>query len=162
MVTQETLRELFSYDPETGLFTRIIGRKGVAAGAIAGTVALNGYITIGIDKKRYYAHRLAWLWVHGEMPEFLIDHENGNKTDNRIANLRRADKAKNAANSKIQANNKSGHKNVCWHKGMKKWHVQLRFDGKQHNLGFYSCLDEAAEVARKARIERHKEFARHS
>lgn len=161
MVTQETLRELFSYEPETGLFKRLVGRKGVSAGAIAGTKTLNGYISIGIGKHKYYAHRLAWLWHHGVMPDFLIDHANGDKSDNRIDNLREADKSKNASNSRFHAKNKSGHKNVCWHKSMKKWHVQIRAAGKKYNLGFYSSLDEAAEVARSARSELHKEFARH-
>lgn len=73
MVTQDRLKELFTYDPDTGLFTRTIGRKGVAAGSIAGTVLLNGYIKISIDHKQYLAHRLAWIYVNGYAPD-SIDH----------------------------------------------------------------------------------------
>lgn len=162
MVTQEELKRLFSYDPETGLFTRLIGRKGVAAGAIAGAVMLNGYIAIGIKPKKYLAHRLAWFYHYGEWPEKMLDHVNGNKSDNRICNLRPCDKSKNACNSKLQINNKSGVKGVCWHKAMKKWHVQLRFEGKQHNLGFFDSLEEAARFVRQAREQHHGEFARHA
>lgn len=162
MVTQEELKRLFSYDPETGLFTRLIGRQGVAAGTIAGTRMLNGYTAISIKPKKYYAHRLAWLYMTGEWPEDLLDHINGDPADNRFQNLRPALKCQNSFNSKRNTRNKSGVKGVCWHKAMKKWHVQLRFNGKQQNLGFFDNLDVAAEFVRKAREQYHGEFARHA
>lgn len=160
MITKERLAQLFSYDPETGLFTRIIGRKGVAAGAIAGAKMFNGYIAIGIDHKQYLAHRLVWLWVHGQLPSKHIDHINGNREDNRISNLRLVDRVENMRNMKMPASNKSGVKGVCWHKAMKKWHVQIRHSGEQHSLGFFDDLAEAEKCIEAARAELHKEFAR--
>ena len=98
-LTAERLREALSYNPETGLFTRRIRCGRIAPGEIAGTIALNGYITISLDGRRYYAHRLAWLYVHGEWPQKLY-HTNRDRADNRIANLRESTHAHNSANAK--------------------------------------------------------------
>lgn len=166
MVTQEYLKWLFSYDPETGLFTRLVARKGVAAGAIAGCRTLNGYTTISIKidgvVSRFYAHRLAWLYIHGEWPIDVLDHVNGDRSDNRMINLRAAQKNQNSFNARMKSSNKSGVKGVCWHKAMKKWHAQLRFNGEQQNLGFFDNLEEAERIVRLARETHHGEFARHA
>jgi hypothetical protein len=87
-LTQGRLRELLSYDPETGAFTWLVslGRR-VRVGDVAGT--FNGrYWAITVNKRIYMAHRLAWLYVYGSFPKYELDHINGDKIDNRIVNLR--------------------------------------------------------------------------
>lgn len=98
ILTAERLRELLTYDPETGEFRWRYTRGCRARGQIAGTVTCLGYLTIAIDGRKYKAHRLAWLHVHGEWPYPEIDHINRIKLDNRLVNLRRATRAENNAN----------------------------------------------------------------
>jgi HNH endonuclease len=83
------LRELFSYDSETGLFTRRFALRQYPAGIVAGSKRNNGYVALTIDRRVYQLHRLAWFWVHGSCPDQL-DHINQIRDDNRIANLRLA------------------------------------------------------------------------
>jgi hypothetical protein len=101
MLTAERLRELLDYDPETG---RFIWRKDhptakhIKAGSVAGTKNGRGYWVIGVAGAKYVAHRLAWLYVTGEWPAHLVDHENGDRLDNRFANLREATDSQNNFN----------------------------------------------------------------
>ena len=100
-LTQERLKELLHYDPETGVFRWKVDRpKGVKIGNKAGTLDQDGYRKISLDGKRFYAHRLVWLYVHGEFPFDQIDHKNRVPDDNRLVNLRQATSGENRANSK--------------------------------------------------------------
>ena len=109
MITQEYLKSVLSYDPETGIFTwkyrqGLIGKKiswnTRYSEKQAGTIDPVGYLGIAIEYKRYYAHRLAWLYMTGELPKKYIDHLNGNKSDNRFLNLREATNSENQQNQK--------------------------------------------------------------
>lgn len=98
-LTQERLKELFKYDPETGLFTRLVSTNNrVKIGDVAGNARADGYIKIRVDFDMHYAHRLAWLYMTGEWPTQKIDHISGNKSDNRWKNLRDVSIATNAQN----------------------------------------------------------------
>lgn len=92
-VTQERLRELFSYDPEVGAFLR---RK--PTGRPVGGQDRDAYRTLAIDGRIYRQHRLAWLYVSGRWPVAQLDHVNGNRQDNRIANLRECSNSENRQN----------------------------------------------------------------
>jgi hypothetical protein len=100
MFGQADLKQILDYDQNTGVFrwaTRKCQRK--RAGEIAGSVSNKGYVMIGIDYKKYSAHRLAWLYVHGDWPAGEIDHINRDRTDNRISNLRVATRRQQIENS---------------------------------------------------------------
>lgn len=96
-LTAARLRELLSYNADTGIFTRIQSRRGCAAGTLAGSINTAGYCVIRIDYSYYYAHRLSFIYMVGECPE-IVDHINGNRSDNRFINLRPSSKKLNAQN----------------------------------------------------------------
>ena len=89
MINSNELRALLTYDKDTGVFRRNTSSGGQEIGSIAGTISKYGYIRIRIKNKAYFAHRLAWLYEYGVWPENEIDHINGEKSDNRLINLRK-------------------------------------------------------------------------
>lgn len=108
----------------------------------------------------YAAHRLAWVYVHGIIPSNMIDHINGDKDDNRIANLREATSSQNQRNTVKKSTNKSGYKGVCWHKRQKKWQVSIRYDGKPHHIGYFDNVLDASNAYIIASNTFHGEFSR--
>ena len=100
LITISELIAQLNYEPETGIFTWKKAKRGhTKAGAKAGTIRPNGYINITINRKPYYAHRLAWFYTTGQWPTHHIDHINGVRDDNRIENLREADRKSTRLNS---------------------------------------------------------------
>ena len=114
-LTAERLREVLDYGPDTGVFTwKIRTNSRVKVGDVAGALRPDGYIQISIDGRLHRAHRLAWLYVTGESPPDQIDHINGVRDDNRIANLRLATSAENKQNlRRAKSRNKTGFLGVC-------------------------------------------------
>jgi hypothetical protein len=153
------LRSIYDYDPDTGHFTHKTGRpRGGWAkpGKIAGCRRSDGYILIRIKGFNYRAHRLAWFYTHGRWPTDLIDHANGDPSDNRIHNLREATRSSNAANSKRPSDNTSGYKGVTLAKRSQRWQAQV--NGRY--LGLFSTVEAAADAYARAAKELHGEFAR--
>jgi hypothetical protein len=145
MLTAERLREVAVYDHETGVFSWKIPRRRVRVGAAAGTVSKRGYIDICVDCQVYKAHRLAWLYTYGEWPVALIDHINGDKTDNRLANLRPATKAENGANrTKHESRNTSGYRGVHWDKRGQRWVAHIKQNGVGIHIGSFRTPAEAS------------------
>lgn len=158
--TAENVRELLSYDPETGVFTWLTTASNRRKqGQIAGCICKRGgYVLIGYKGRIYGAHRLAWLYVHGSWPDRYIDHVNGNPTDNRIANLRLATPAENQRNRRRQNNNTSGYKGVHRHQGM--WRARIAVNGRHISLGLYHNPEDAHRAYAIAAERYHGEFAR--
>jgi hypothetical protein len=159
MITQEELKRHLSYDPETGVFTRKLSNTAnISVGDVAGTLC-SGYLRVMILGKRYQAHRLAWLYMTGCHAPGLIDHINGDGTDNRFSNLRPASKSQNGMNRRIQKNNSSGYPGVCWHKNLQRWTVTYKKNNKIIYVGCYEELDEVVSASKMARAENFGEFA---
>ena len=158
VLTVERLRELLDYDPEKGVFTWHAKRRGQKSNGIAGSLTRYGYRSIMIDGRMYRASRLAWLYVHGEWPEKIIDHINGVRDDDRIVNLRPANYAENAANRRQAKNCASGYRGVCWHKPRSKWQVRIKIDGKLKHLGTFDHIEEAVAVYDNAATAAFGEF----
>ena len=154
----EKLRDVLDYDPQSGHFTwRRTGNRALCPGDRAGCLHPRGYIHIKIGAYSYAAHRLAWLYVHGEWPAAKLDHRNGVRSDNRIANLRPCKgPVENNQNTKRYASNRSGYHGVGWHKSSGRWRARISVGGKQINLGLFDSADLAAEAYRRAKAANHK------
>lgn len=155
-LTHMRLKELLDYDPETGMFTWKISNRNspIKIGSEAGTLDSGGYCQIKIDGTHYKAHRLAWLYVHNNWPKYQIDHINGIRADNRLANLRAATSSENSQNQRCaNKDSKTGLLGIYPHG--KKYVAQIRLNGKTHRLGIFQTPEEAHEVYLKAKRELH-------
>jgi len=147
------LKEMLYYNPETGLFTWLVSKKGhIKAGDIAGYIHSSGYRIICINGKRYRAHRLAWLYMTGAWPECQIDHDNQIRSDNRFLNLKEATNEQNAKNCKRRVDNTSGVTGVWFHKQVGKWCSEIFVKGKKISLGVYENINDAIAVRETANI----------
>lgn len=155
MLTQERLKELLDYDPETGVFIRLASRGNASKGAIAGSPDSKGYLRIFIEGKRYKAHRLAWLYVYGVWPAHQIDHINRTKSDNRIANLRETTNMQNCWNQGVRKNNKTRLLGVHLHKKTGKYRALIGVDNNTKHLGLYVTPEEAHAAYLAAKNEMH-------
>jgi len=154
------LREALSYDPETGKFywrtkvsiKTVVGRE-------AGSLWPSGYVAIRVFGQRYMAHRLAWAFIHGELPDCDVDHENRIKSDNRISNLRLATRSQNMANTELRRTNTSGVKGVYWCKRTNRWVARVMKNGKHIWVGAYQDLNIAAVKVREAHEQAFGSFS---
>lgn len=160
-LTAERLRCALEYEPRTGNFIwRERPSNRVRVGDIAGNVnKRTGYKSIKIDGLSYYSHRLAWLHVYGEWPQGIIDHRDGDKTNNRIENLRAATLAQNAANAKRPVHNTSGFKGAWFHGRDRRWVANIKVDRKTKYLGSFDTREEAHAAYMAAARSLHGEFA---
>lgn len=155
------LRELLIYSSETGDF---FWREWVGGTAHAGTVAGSpnsaGYTLVKIDGHKHQASRLAWTYFYGAEPERDIDHINGNRRDNRIANLREVTRAQNKANSGPPINSVSGVKGVFWNAKRRRWQARICLgDDRRQHLGYFNDLKAAEAAYAKAEIAARGEYA---
>ena len=158
----KALKDMLSYCKDTGVFTWIVKRKGTKGiYSEAGYVTPDGYRAIGITVEGKFAlikaHRLAWFFVHGEIPKY-IDHINRNKLDNSISNLRECTPVENCRNRNISSNCKSGIRGVSWSKANKKWRADININKKHTFLGYFDTIDEATERYKEMAIKTHGEF----
>lgn len=152
MIDRDRLKSLLGYDPITGQFSWNGPMRGVKPGKPVGHRATHGYVTIRLDRRPYYAHRLAWLYMTGEWPPEQIDHINGVGTDNRFANLRLASRAENNVNRPRRRDNSSGFKGV-FRARSGRFTAQIRVDGWPVHIGTFDTAEEAF-AARNREAER--------
>jgi hypothetical protein len=148
------LNEVVSYDAATGGMTwaESIGSK--VAGTPVGRLLKAGYLRARIDGQAHYVHRLAWLYFYGKWPQNLIDHIDGDKTNNRIANLRDVTSSVNQQNrSKPRRDSVSGLMGVRASQG--KWCATIRVDGKDCFLGYHSTPEAASAAYQSAKSRSH-------
>lgn len=160
-LTVTRLREVLNYDPQTGVFTRRSSCGGEPAGSVAGSPNQYGHIRVHVDGRRYQAHRLAWLYMSGEWPStrLEVDHINGNRGDNRWANLRLADKSMNMQNQRhARRDSQSGLLGVetkRWDTGV-AYVARIAHRGKRHHLGTHSTPELAHAAYLDAKRAMHE------
>lgn len=155
MITQERLKELFDYDPETGnLIWNIDRGSNKMRGKIAGYIHSSGYQHVRTGEGQFRAHRLIWIYHYGKEPKEHIDHINGNRSDNRIENLREATRSENMQNrKKAHKNNSVGLIGV--QKSGKKWKAAIRLNTIPIYLGTFDTPEGAHSAYLKAKKELH-------
>lgn len=156
-LTAERARELFDYDPETGLVTRRVDCGNRRKGRAAGSTRPDGRMSIQVDGKSYYSARIIWLLVTGSWPLDCIDHINGNNKDNRWANLREATRRLNNENKhKPNKNNRCGILGVSYNEATKKFISKIRVGGKLLYIGKYDDPSEAYQAYLEEKRKLHK------
>lgn len=150
-ITQDRLKELVHYNQLTGEF------KWIVKGRLPkiGYKNSKGYIQIRLDDVLYMAHRLAWLYVHGEFPTNQIDHINRIKDDNRIANLRIVTNAENHQNMPVRKDSKTGFEGVSFSSREKRWRAYITANKKRYELGLFKDINDAIRVRGEAKLRLH-------
>lgn len=149
-MTQDELKSILHYEPETGVFTWI------NSGLVANSICPLGYRRIKYKKKTYKQHRLAWLYMTGNMPKEFIDHINHIRHDNRWCNLREATNSQNQHNRiKPKTNTKSGLIGAGWNDTAKLWMSSITINKVKINLGYFKTKESAHEAYIEAKRKYH-------
>jgi len=155
MITQSELKQALRYDCDSGelKWLSVRPRSSANVGDIAGCLDHRGYRVIKLNKVRYYAHRLIWLYLHGSFPLHQIDHINGRRDDNREFNIRDVTGSENMKNQKRPKCNNSGVVGVYWFKSFSKWAACIKVNNKQKHLGSFDEFDDAVCARKDAEIK---------
>ena len=158
MITQEILKTLVHYNPDTGIFTAIgPTRGGIVEGTILGSKDKKGYLLIMLLNKRYKAHRLAYLYMLGRFPHNLVDHKDRNKTNNKWNNIREASDSENQQNKiEAQSNNESsGLLGVSYSAKLGRYRARIQINHVVHYLGLFKTAQEAHAKYLEAKLNLH-------
>ena len=155
------LVECVKYDPVSGIFTCRAHqpRSKFFPGDAMGSVISSGYVQIYIDGVSYLAHRLAWLYETGSVPDGDIDHRDLVRTHNWFSNLREATRVQNISNQPVRVTNTSGFKGVSFNKQKGKFQARIRVNGRRLHLGFFEDAASAGAAYDIAASHHHGEFA---
>lgn len=163
-MTRETLKHWLDYDSVTGVFRWRRKAGHMLAGEKAGTIYSNGRRHIIVAGERHFAHRLAWLYVHGVWPSDQLDHINRDRDDNRIANLREATNQQNSVNRLVLKNNRLGVKGVgistIRKRKAQRFRARIRVNDRLIHLGYFSTPEAASAAYQAAAVRYFGEFAR--
>jgi len=154
--TLARVSELFAYDLETGVVTRRKSVQGYSAGVRCGHF-VKGYLEVVVDGRRCRAHHLAWLLMTGAWPSEQIDHRNGNRSDNRWANLREATREINTQNRRSASRTSStGLLGVCRNRRTGRFIAKIVANGTVHYLGYHDSPEAAHAVYLAAKRRLHQ------
>ena len=164
-ISNEQLRKMVHYNPETGVFiwkerepltrgdklfnTRFAGKE---AGGLSEN-ANDGYLRIKVKGTTIKAHRLAFVLMGEGWPIYDVDHINGDITDNRWRNLRKTNRKANSRNQKLYNNNVSGYPGIFWHSTKNRWCAQIGSAENREHLGCYNDFNEALEIRQEREVQ---------
>jgi hypothetical protein len=158
-LTAERLRELVNYDPDSGLFFRLKKpfRGFGSIGDQLGILTKFGYLVFRVDGTQHRAHRLAFLYMTGAWPDSVIDHMDGDRTNNKWSNLRSVSESVNQQNRRAaQKGNSSGVLGASYSSRKRKWRSSIRVNGKWVGLGYYSTPEDAGNAYLVAKRKFHE------
>lgn len=158
-ITHSDLVALMSYDPDTGIMRWREYKYPRREDRAVGFTHLEGYVCTKIKRRTYKLHRLAWFYVHAEWPPDQVDHINGDRADNRIANLRLATQSQNRTNAAVNRDNRLGIRGVRRQANNHRYEARITHAGKQIFLGRFLTVEEAVAARTAAETRFHKEFA---
>lgn len=150
-LTAEEARSRLAYEPETGRLIWKKCRNSLRIGTEAKSLDVAGYVQVNICGTLVKGHRLAWLIHYGEWPSGDIDHINGVRNDNRVANLRVVTNAINCQNKRA-SKNKLGLMGVHFNKG---YRAKIQVDKKQIHLGRFDTPEKAHAAYLEAKRRLH-------
>ena len=162
-LSYERAVELFTYDQDSGaLKWRFRKGRKVRSDLTAGYIDDEGYRVVRVDGVNYRSHRIIWLMETGALPTAMIDHANGDRSDNRWKNLRQATNAQNQMNKKARTTGASGFKGVSIirRRGRIQYRASVRHNGKTHVSGYYDTAQDAYEHYRQEAVRVFGEFAK--
>lgn len=153
-ISIERLRELFSYDPLTGVLTRRISVSNGRAGVSAGTANKRGHMVVSVDRHLLYVHRIGWALHTGMWPTFEVDHRDADPTNNRWTNLRDVPHAVNIQNRRQPNVAHIGQRLLGAFKDGDRFYSKIGVDGRRHWLGTFGTEEQAhaAYVEAKRRL----------
>jgi len=156
IIDLDGIKSFLRYDKETGEFWWLKANSNrIKVGDKAGSLAVNGYYEISYKKQRILAHRLVWFFEYGLMPDGVIDHINGKKTDNRACNLRCVSQLENSQNSyEPTIASKSGVRGV-YQNHVGSWVAQITANGNKMHLGSFKTKKDAQNAYVKAKLKFH-------
>lgn len=159
-VTQELVKKMFDYDPNTGIVTRKISRSGRGGkrGTIVNTLNDKGYLYVRLGARSLPLHRVIWLWWYGYWPEHNLDHIDRCRTNNRINNLREVSNQCNARNRCVRRTSKTGVTGVGWCNRQQEWSVNI-CPGKSEKRFLAYCEDFTEAVAHRLAAEQCLDWA---
>ena len=151
-MTPQEVRTVFAYTPENGLLLWNIDTCKTKTGDVAGGLS-NGYIQVKYKQRKYMVHRIIWCYVHGDWPKQMIDHIDGDRSNNRIENLRDVSNAKNQYNRhRLNKNNSTGHMGIIYRKRGDAYIVQITVLGAKKYIGYYKTLFDAIVARQSAEL----------
>lgn len=158
-LTQERLKFLLTYDPESGELRRNVKvNRNTVVGSLVGSMSSTGYVQLMVDGRKYTRGRIAFFYMHGRWP-VEVDHINTVRHDDRWCNIREASRGENGRNRKTPSHNKSGVHGVSWCKRNSKWLAQVKSGNKLMWQKYFDNLTDADIEVRIARKRFHGNFA---
>jgi len=157
MISQNELKEIIHYDPETGIFSYAkdyISENGYKRnkGDVIKSKVGEGYLGVSIFGKQYRLHHLAFLYMLGYMPK-EVDHDDGVRFNNKWENLKDCTRSENMKNRKISSYNSTGIIGVHLRKDTLQYSSTITVNGKIIRLGCYPTKNEAAKVRKEAELK---------
>jgi hypothetical protein len=158
-ITQEHVRSVFNYDPETGIVTRINELTTPNRHLVGPNVGsrVHGHLRVFVGGRNVFMHRVIWLWMTGSWPSQTIDHINGIRDDNRWINLRDVSVQENSMNRRVAAKtSRSGIVGVHWDKAKRRYRAKIGINGVTRYLGTFTDISDAQSARQRAFEENAK------